>query len=206
MSTALHLGRGILEIGYALRRPEAFALRWRDRQKNAADAPPALVFPLLLANAILGLAAYGLTMGLHLGVGGMLAGAIKAPFAAGLAWMVALPALYIINSSLGSKLDASTTVLAALATVSFGALAMLASVPVSWFFTLALPYTPVRTVVNALVFSAVAVCMIDVFLRTMKALEPARGRKFAVIWLLLVGVIGAELMVLVDLFAWRGDL
>jgi hypothetical protein len=160
------------------------------------------VFPILLANAILGLAAYGLTMGLHQGMGGMLAAAIKAPFAAGLAWTVALPALYIINSSLGSKLDASTTLLAALATVSFGALAMLASVPVNWFFTLALPFQPVRVAVNALVFSAVAVCMIDVFLRVMKALEPDRGRFFAVVWLLLVGVIGAELMTLVDLFSF----
>ncbi|HYV49587.1 MAG TPA: hypothetical protein VFA20_32230 [Myxococcaceae bacterium] len=202
MSTALQLRRGIVEIGLALRRPEALAIRWRDRQKSAADAPPGLVFPLLLINAILGIAAYGLTMGLHLGVGGMLAGAIKAPFAAGMAWTVALPALYIINSSLGSKLDASTTVLAALATVSFGALAMLASVPVSWFFSLALPYELVRAVVNVIVFTAVGICMIDVFLRTMKALEPGRSRAFAVVWLLLVGVIGAELMVLVDLFAW----
>ncbi|HEY8211229.1 MAG TPA: hypothetical protein VIG99_27285 [Myxococcaceae bacterium] len=192
-----------MEIGLALRRPEALALRWRDRRKNEADAPPRMVFPLLLANAILGIAAYGLTMGLHQGMGGMLAGALKAPFAAGLAWTVALPALYIINSSLGSKLDSSTTVLAALATVSFGALAMLASVPVSWFFSLALPYDLVRTAVNLVVFSAVGICMVDVFLRTMKALEPDRSRFFAVVWLLLVAVIGAELMVLVDLFAWR---
>jgi hypothetical protein len=205
MSTVLQLRRGFVEIGLALRRPEALALRWRNRQESASEAPPKLVFPLLLANAIFGIAAYGLTMGLHLGVGGMLAGAIKAPFAAGLAWLVALPALYIINSSLGSKLDASTTILAALATVSFGALAMLASVPVSWFFSLALPFDFVRGAVNVLVFTAVGICMIDVFLRTMKALEPDRSRAFAAVWLLLVGVIGAELMVLVDLFAWRAN-
>ena len=203
MSTALQLRRGIVEIGLALRRPEQLALRWRDRNKSVAEAPPGLVFPILLANAVLGIAAYGLTMGLHLGVGGMVAGAIKAPFAAGLAWMVALPALYIVNSSLGSKLDASTTLLAALATVSFGALAMLASVPVNWFFSLALPYNSVRVAVNVLVFSAVGICMVDVFLRLMKALEPDRSRTYAVVWLLLVGIIGAELMVLVDLFAWR---
>ena len=205
MSTALQLRRGIVEIGLALRRPEQLALRWRDRNQSAADAPPGLVFPILLANAILGLAAYGLTMGLHLGVGGMVAAAIKAPFAAGLAWTLALPALYIINSSLGSKLDWSTTVLAALATVSFGALAMLASVPVNWFFSLAVPFTSVRVAVSILVFSAVGICMVDVFLRVMKALEPERSRAFAVIWLLLVAVIGAELMTLVDLFAWRAN-
>jgi hypothetical protein len=205
MSTALQLRRGIEEIGLALRRPEQLATRWRDRHQDAAGAPPPLVFPILLANAVLGIAAYGLTMGLHQGVGGMLAGAVKAPFAAGLAWMVALPALYIVNSSLGSKLDASTTVLAALATVSFGALAMLASVPVNWFFSLALPYDAVRLAVNGLVFASVGICMTDVFLRVMKALEPDRKRGFAVIWLLLVGVIGAELMTLVDLFSWRGN-
>lgn len=203
MHTATQLRRGIVEIGLALRRPEQLAVRWRDRRQPGADAPTRLVFPILLANAVVVIAAYGLTMGLHLGAGGMIAAAAKAPFAAGLAWAVALPALYIINSSLGSKLDASTTVLAALATVSFGALAMLASVPVNWFFTLALPYSAVRLAVNGLVFSAVAVCMVDVFLRVMKALEPERSRAFAVVWLLLVGVIGAELMALVDLFAWR---
>jgi hypothetical protein len=203
MSTALQIQRGIEEIGLALRRPEQLAIRWRDRRQSADGAPPSLVFPLLLANAVLGIAAYGLTMGLHQGVGGMIAGAVKAPFAAGLAWMVALPALYIVNSSLGSKLDASTTVLAALATVSFGALAMLASVPVNWFFSLALPYDGIRLLVNGLVFTAVGIYMTDVFLRVMKALEPDRSRAFAVVWLLLVGVIGAELMTLVDLFSWR---
>src|SRR5262245_63971820 len=85
MSTAMQLRRGIVEIGLALRRPEQLALRWRDRHSSAAEAPPRLVFPILLANAIVGLGAYGLTMGLHLGVGRMVAGAVKAPFAAGLA-------------------------------------------------------------------------------------------------------------------------
>jgi hypothetical protein len=196
----VQLREGIAEIGFALRRPEELAVRWRDRHAGRAAAPPGVVFPLLLATAILGLAAYGLTMGLHQGVTGMALGAIRAPFAAGLAWTVALPALYIINSSLGSKLDASTTLLAALTTVSFGALAMLASVPVSWFFHLALPFEWVRMAVHLMVFSGVGVCMVDVFLRVMKALEPDRGRAYAVVWLALVGVIGCELMVLVKLF------
>jgi hypothetical protein len=200
MSIALQLREGIAEIGVALRRPEEFAVRWRDRHANRAAAPPRAVFPVLLATAILGLAAYGLTMGLHEGVAGMASGATRAPFAAGLAWMMALPALYIINSSLGSKLDPSTTLLAALATVSFGALAMLASVPVSWFFHLALPFAWVRMVVHLAVFSSVGICMMDVFLRVMKALEPDRSRAYAVVWLGLVGVIGCELMVLVKLF------
>lgn len=204
MNVAQEVRAGIREIGLALRRPEEFTLRWRDRRVSAR-APGKVVFPVLVANAALGLAAYGLTLGLHRGVGGMLEGAAKAPLAAGLAWLLALPALYIINSALGSKLDASTTFLAALTTVSFGALAMLASVPVNWFFTLALPYTPVRVLVNLVVFAGVGVCMVDVFMRVMKALEPDRGRAYAFFWLALVGVIGLELMTLLDVFGFSGN-
>ena len=57
MTTATQLRRGISEIGTALRRPEQFALRWRDRHLLSSAAPPRIVFPLLLANAILGIAA-----------------------------------------------------------------------------------------------------------------------------------------------------
>lgn len=194
------LRASIREVGLAVRRPEALAVRWRDRGESPTVTP--LVFPVLLLNAIAGLAAYGLTLGLHRGVGGMLEGAVKAPLAAGTAWALALPALYILNTTFGSKLDGSTTLLAALTTVSFGALAMLASVPVNWFFTLATPWPATRWLVNLAVFSGVGVCMIDVFLRVMKALEPERTRAFAVVWLGLVGVIGAELMALIRLFTF----
>jgi hypothetical protein len=192
LRTALH------EVGVALRRPEDFTLRWRDRRVTPGPRP--LIFPVLLANAVLGIAAYGLVMRLHEGWGGMLGGMVKAPVAAGLAWTLALPALYILNSALGSKLDASTTLLAALTTVSFGSLALLASIPITWFFGLALPYGFVRVAVNLTVFAGVGVCMVDVFLRTMKALEPEHSRIYATLWLALVGVIGAELMTLFSLF------
>ena len=94
----------------------------------------------------MGLAVYGLTMHMHQGLPSMLRGAVLAPLAAGAGWTLALQALYIINSALGSRLNFSTTLLAALATVSFGALAMLASVPINWFFTLALPDSAVRVI------------------------------------------------------------
>ena len=84
--------------------------------------------------------------------------------------------------------------------MSFGSLALLASVPITWFFGLALPYGFVRLAVNLAVFAGVGVCMVDVFLRTMKALEPERSRAYALLWLVLVGVIGAELMTLFSLF------
>jgi hypothetical protein len=189
---------GVAEIGVALRRPEELVVRWRDRSPSAP--PSRSVFPVLFANAVLGLAAYGLVMGMGGGAGGMLGHAVRAPLACGVAWSIALPALYIINTILGSRLDASTTALGALATVSFGALAMLASVPIRWFFGLTLPYPEVRLAVDLVVFAGVGVSMIDVFLRVMKALEPDRSRLFALLWLGLVAVIGGELLVLFHVF------
>ncbi|MHB8877600.1 MAG: hypothetical protein ACYC8T_28245 [Myxococcaceae bacterium] len=198
MTLAQDIRLGIHEVGVALRRPEEFTVRWRDRR--TADAPRPMVFAVLLVSAVVGMAAYGLAMGLGSGPGAMLAAAVKAPLAAGAAWMVALPALYIINSALGSKLDFSTTLLAALSTVSFGAMAMLAGVPITWFFTVAVPSVAVKLAVQLVTFAGVGLCMVDVFMRTMKALEPDRGRSYALLWLVLVAVIGTELMVFLDLF------
>lgn len=194
LRTALH------EIGVAVRRPEQLATRWRDRNTRPELAPTPWIFPLLTAAAILGLGAYGLTLGLHRGAAAMITGAIEAPLSAGAAWSMALPALYILGSSLGSRLDPSTTALAALITCSFGATAMLAGVPVSAFFTLALPWTWARVLVHLTVFAGVGVAMTDVFLRTMRALEPRRSLLFPMTWLALMGTLGAELMLLLGLF------
>ena len=199
MNLALDLHSGIREVGAALRRPEEFVLRFRDSDDKARKSLS--LFPILFANAVLGLAAYGLTMGLHRGAQGMLQAALRAPIAAGAGWTIALPALYIINTVLGSRLDARTTTLAALTTVSFGSLAMLASVPINWFFGITLPFTATRLIVNLVVFAGVSVCMVDVFLRIMKALEPTRSRLFALVWLGLVAVIGGELMILLKVFS-----
>jgi hypothetical protein len=117
-----------------------------------------------------------------------------------------LPTLYIFNSLSGSRLSANTTLLAVLVTVSWGGLAMIASVPISWFFNVALPVIlPTRFVapavlcVNLVVFSGVGVAMIDVFGRVMARLEPDRGR--SPLWCLgLVAVIGSELFYALGLF------
>lgn len=193
MTLSGEIRAGIHEIGIAVRRPEEFALRWRDGK--AFLARPSVIVPVLIINAVLGFAAYGLTIGLH---GGALA-MVKQAFlcaACGAAWLVALPALYVINSLLGSRLNASTTMLAALVTISFGALAILASVPVTWFFAVALPSTAVNVqiAVQVLAFAGVSFCMVDVFLRVMRALEPNRQPAYAFIWLCLVGTLGLELM------------
>jgi hypothetical protein len=202
MKVTMEVKSAIHEIGAALKRPEELAVRWRDRKSPGVSAPTRVIFPVLLVNAIVGLAAYGVTMRMHLGPEAMLLGALQAPLACGIAWSLALPGLYIGNSALGSKLDGSTTVLIALATCSFGALAMLASVPVNWFFGLALPHPAMRLIVNLVVFGGVGVCMADVFLRAMQAAEPDRPVGFAIAWLLLLSFLGSELFVLLDLFTF----
>lgn len=197
MTLASSLNESISEVGAAVRRPEQLARRW---QQRAEDAPSPLVFAVLLVNAVLGTAVYGLTMQMHRGPEDMLEGAFFTPLAAGLAWCIAFPALYIFKRLLGSRLDFSSTALAATITVSFGASAMLASVPVNWFFSLALPWAFTRAAVNIVVFAGVGFCMADVFLRVMRALEPKKGHFFAYVWLGLLSVIGMELFWLFGIF------
>ncbi len=192
----------IRQVGEATCRPEQLVLRWREDPQ----ARNPLLIVVLLGTAVLGMAAYGLVMRMHLGVGGMLEGAVLAPMAAGLAWATALPALYIVGAALGSELDASTTLMAACATVAFGAMAMLASIPVTWFFYLSVAEAPaiataVRVGVNVLVFTGVGLCMVDTFRRIMRALEPERGVGFPLLWLGLEAFIGLELFTAFGSFA-----
>jgi hypothetical protein len=189
----------LAHIGEALREPEAFALRWHQQ-----GAPyPFWVFAALALTSIVGTTAYGIIMGLSGGPEAMLLGGLRCTAAAGIAWSLPLPALYILNSLAGSRLRPSTTFLAALVTTSWGGLAMLAAIPVSWFFTVALPIAPVVVAVHLLVFAAVGVAMVDVFSRVLASLEPERGRAPA-LWLMLVGAIGGELFYAFGLFTLPG--
>lgn len=189
----------LAHVGEALREPEAFALRW-----HREDAPYHVwVFTALALTSIAGTTAYGIIMGLLGGPRSMLLGGLRCTAAAGIAWSLPLPALYILNSLAGSRLRPSTTFLAALVTTSWGGLAMLAAIPVSWFFTVALPYAPVVLAVHLLVFAVVGVAMVDVFSRVMASLEPERGRAPA-LWLILVGAIGGELYYAFGLFTLPG--
>ncbi len=198
--TSTALRQSIREVGLAIRRPESLARRWRDRREDGVESPPNAVFFVLLFNAAFGAAAYGMIMHMHRGLSGMGEGALYFPLAAGLAWTLAFPALYIINSILGSRLDFTTTTLAASITVSFGAAAMLASIPITWFFSLSLPYTFIHWAVNLVVFAGVSFWMSDVFLRVMKTLEPTRSRAYPFIWLVLLTALGAQLFWLLGLF------
>jgi hypothetical protein len=182
-------------IGEALREPEAFALRWHQE-----GTPYGVwVFAALAMTSIIGTLTYGMTMGVLGGPEVMLLDGLRCTAAAGIGWSLPLPALYILNSMFGSRLRASTTFLAALVTTSWGGLAMIAAIPVSLFFTVALPFPLVALVAHLSVFTAVGVAMIDVFSRVMERLEPSRGREPAW-WLLLVGAIGSELFYAFGLF------
>ncbi len=189
------LRASLAQVGQALREPEAFALRWHIGE---ALYPPA-VFAALALTAITGTMTYGIIMGLLGGSREMLLGGLRCTAAAGLAWGVSLPALYILNSLAGSRLRASTTFLAALVTTSWGGLAMMAAIPVAWFFSVAVPNVVFVLLVHLAVFTLVGIAMTDVFGRVMARLEPQRGR-LPVWWLLLVGAIGSELFYAFDLF------
>jgi hypothetical protein len=189
------LRSSLMHIGRALREPEGFALFWH----REGTPYPWWVFLALTLTAITGTLTYGMTMGLLGGAGQMLQSGLTCTLAAGIAWALPLPALYILNSITGSRLRPSTTFLAALVTTSWGGLALLASVPITLFFTAALPIPAVVLLVNVIVFTGVGVAMVDVFCRVIEALEPARGRAPAC-WLILVGAIGAELFYAFGLF------
>ena len=87
---------------------------------------------------------------------------------------------------------------------------MIASIPINWFFTVALAdLVPgpawlswlVRGV-NLVVFAGVGVSMTDIFGRVMQALEPDRGR-WPTLWLTVVAAIGSELFYAFGLFEFR---
>jgi hypothetical protein len=192
------LRAGVAHVGQALRDPEEFAAAWNDGARRYS----LLTWGALAGTAILGTTAYGMVMGILGGPGDVLYKSIACTVAAGLAWGIPLPALYILNSLTGSRLPATSTLLAALVTTSWGGLAMLASIPIAWFFTVAVPHPTFVLLVHGVVFAGVGVAMIDVFQRVLRRLE--RGRAAVPIWWLgLVGVIGAELFYFLGLFDFR---
>jgi hypothetical protein len=186
---------GITHVGLALRDPEAFAVRWHNGEVLYAWP----VWAALVATAILGTTTYGMTMGMLGGTTDVIYKGLALTIAAGLAWAIPLPALYILNSLSGSRLPVSSTLLAALVTVSWGGLAMLASIPINWFFTASIPHAGFLLFINLVVFAGVGVAMIDVFNRVMRRLEPRRETA-PTWWMFLVGAVGSELFYFFELF------
>lgn len=198
------LRSSLADVGIALREPEDFAARWHEHR--AGYAP--LTWIVLAATATSGTLIYGMTMGMGQGLSMVGTKAVLLTIAAGAAWAIPLPALYILNSLGGSRLRPSTTLLAALVTTSWGGLALLASVPINWFFTAAVPDLPaisaawshrIIVAVNLLVFAGVGVSMADVFGRVMSRLEPTSQSNPRWV-LILVGMIGSQLFYLFHLF------
>jgi hypothetical protein len=192
---SISLSASLRHIGEALQEPEQFTLDWHQGRQHY----PWWVWLGLMLTAVAGTTTYGMTMGILGGVERILMAGLTCTLAAGLAWGLPLPALYILNSMSGSRLPASSTVLAALVTTSWGGLAMIASIPINWFFTVAVPHPTFILLVNLTVFAGVGISMIDVFGRVMQRLEPDRGRTPA-LWLLLVAAIGTELFYFFGLF------
>src|SRR5258708_30113027 len=159
-----------IDMGRALREPGALAGRWH--QQGTAYSWG--VFLALALTSIIGTTTYGMAMGILGGGPRMFECGVKFTVAAGIAWSLPLPALYILNSLAGSRLRASTTFLAALVTTSWGGLAMIASIPITWFFTVAVPPETVLfsvrvtravvvLIVHLLIFTGVGVAMTDGF-------------------------------------------
>ena len=193
-----HFRAGVAHVGQALRDPEDFAAAWNDGAARYSVG----VWAALGVTAMLGTAAYGMVMGMLGGPGDVLGKSLACTLAAGLAWGIPLPALYILNSMTGSRMSASSTLLAALVTTSWGGLAMIASIPIAWFFTVAIPHPGFVLFVHLVVFAGVGIAMIDVFHRVLQRLEAGRGSA-ATWWLGLVGIIGAELFYFMGLFDFR---
>lgn len=189
------LAAGICHVGQALRTPEEFAGAWNERRVRY----PWWVWTSLILTAIIGTSTYGMTMGLLGEESHVLHKGLACTLAAGLAWGIPLPALYILNSLSGSKLSLGSTFLAAIVTTSWGGLAMIASIPINWFFSVTIPISGFVLLINLVIFSGVGLAMIDVFQRVMKHLEPTRATT-PTWWLFIVGAIGAELFYSFGLF------
>lgn len=189
----------------ALVEPEAFATAWaratpppEERGLLGLGRSDLPVMAGLLATASLGVGSYAAALHAHDGALALASHGLTAILAAGVAWTAALPTLTVLGALTGSKLPVRSVLFAAMVAVSFGGLAMLASLPVLWFFELCLPYGWARLAVALVTCVGVGVSMKDVFGRVMAALEGPRLLHHA--WLLLLTIIGTEMFVVVGLF------
>ena len=89
--------------------------------------------------------------------------------------------------------------LAATLTVHYASLAMVASIPIHLLFAAVFANPTVTFGINLVIFTGVGLCAADVLLRVIEVVDPS-ARKFALRWLVLLGVIGAELFSLAGIF------
>ena len=139
-------------LGLAFRDPEVFLLRWH----REGQPYPTSTFAGLAGIAVGGTFAYGALLGVGDGWERVLSCALLNTAAAAIAWVVPLPAVYILNSLTGLRLRASTTFLAALVTAAWGGFAFLAFLPIALVYLLAFPgHNGVALFAHLLVFSLV---------------------------------------------------
>jgi hypothetical protein len=174
---------GVSAVGVVLDRP----------QSVVSDGGPGTL-PWLAAGTALGWAAFGAVAQLERGAEAMLRGALLAPAVVSVAFALALPALFVFGTALGGRLGAGATLRSVAVAGWASGVALLAGIPVSAFFALALPDANVGEVVDFLVLLGGAGCGIDVFMRTTRALDPGREARFDAAWLCLVAILTAELL------------
>ena len=80
---------------------------------------------------------------------------------------------------------------------------MVASIPINWFLTAAVPHPGFVLLVNLTVFTGVGIAMTDTFARVMHRLEPDRPTA-PIWWIMLVALTGSELFYFVGLFQFGG--
>jgi hypothetical protein len=175
-------------LGAILRQPQAWV--------STPASPPQQTFGLLLI-AALSVATWGAALHLPFGPSAMIHGALAAAGACALAWLSSLPTLLILGSILGSRLPFSLVLRASVVTVTFAGLALLASVPVLWYFELAAPQLLLPIAMMTL--AGVGASMLEIFSRIMTNLEGTR--LWNRLWLLLLAAIGAELFFAFGLFS-----
>lgn len=173
----------------ALREPTEFAHRW-GMEREA----PVRLHAALAGTAALGVGLYGGMLHAWQGALPAVEHGIYAAVAAGIGWSAALPSLVILGGLLGSKLAPRAALLASLVTVSFGGLALLASIPVLWFFELSVGGPGARAFVACAGALGVGACMIDVFTRVMARLEGSSF--FHWFWFGLFGLVTLEMLVI----------
>jgi len=196
------------QVGLALKEPEAFALHWH----RAGTPYPVAVFAALALTAMIGTTTYGMIMGLLGGPHRMFASGLYCTVAAGVAWGLSLPALYILNSLTGSGCAPVRRFWPPWLPQAGAAWRWLPASRLPGSSPLPCPGGPyllpppvarngsARRASDRL--HRVGVSMADVFCRVMRALEPQRGA-WPAFWLILVGVIGAELFISLICSAWR---
>lgn len=189
-------------FGLAFRDPEAFILRWhREGQPYSAG-----VFVGLALVAVAGTFAYGALLDVAAwDVNRVLYCASMNTVAAAIAWLVPLPAVYILNSMAGMRLRASTTVLAALVTAAWGGFAFLALLPIALVYLLSFPGSKgLSLFAHLVVFGLVGISMAYIFGRQVERLEPGRGGG-RVWWLWLFVCLEVQLLYTFGLITFKID-